>query len=99
MSIDLATKDKLNLETAVIAWKKLQVFFAQGKLLIVKPSNDLVHVAATVANNSVSELELLINDHQVEFATPDWIKAHCTDNTEMWAVVVSPYVIAQLKQE
>jgi len=96
MNETLSTKDKLNLETAKIEWKDLQVFFAQGKLLIVEPSSDLVEVAGIIADNSLDKLESLIAKSQVSFATPSWIRESCQETTLLWAVVVSPYVIAQL---
>ena len=93
---DLSQKDKLNLETAVIHWKALEAFFAQGKLLIVSPSADLVSTAGIIAENSVKELESLIEAQEIEFASPEWVRKNCVDETELWAVVVSPYVLAQL---
>jgi hypothetical protein len=95
-SDELSTKEKLNLETATIAWNELQVFFAQGKLLVVEQPHDLVHVASLIADNDVEKLEILIEDHQVAFVTADWIARNCEESTQLWAVVVSPYVIAQL---
>jgi hypothetical protein len=93
----ITTTDKLNLETASIEWKALELFFAQGKLLIVEPNCDLVKIASLIADNSLDALELAIESHQVAFATPTWVKQNCHENTLLWAVVVSPYVIAQLK--
>jgi len=97
MTQSLETKDKLNLETATIEWKELQLFFAKGKLLIVEEEADLLEIASLVADNSIDRLESVIANQQVSFATADWIKANCKDSTLLWAVVVSPYVIAQLK--
>lgn len=98
MTDEITTKDKLNLETSTIQWKALEMFFAQGKLLIVPNNADLVNTASIIADNNINELERLINDQLVEFATPVWVKSHCKDDTQLWAVVVSPYVIAQLNK-
>ena len=97
MNEDITIQQKLNLETATIEWKDLQVFFAQGKLLIVEAHTDLIEVASLIADNQVSKLEALIESQELAFATPDWIKANCQDDSLLWAVVVSPYVVAQLK--
>ncbi len=99
MTDELTTQQKLNLETASIEWKDLQLFFAQGKLLVVDSKQDLVQVASMIADNAVQELESLISNKKIEFATPDWVKANCQENTVLWAVVVSPYVICQLNNE
>ncbi len=99
MKEKLNTKQKLNLETATIPWKDLQICFAQGKLLIVEQSVDLLETATHIAENSTEKLEYLIDLNKVAFATPKWIKQHCCDNTILWAVVVAPYVMAQLSKE
>ncbi len=99
MSDELSTQQKLNLETASIEWKDLQLFFAQGKLLVVEPQSDLVKVASLIADNQLEELENLIKQQRIEFATPDWVRTNCEQTTSLWAVVVSPYVICQLNQK
>lgn len=93
----LPTQEKLNLETAIIKWKELQLFFAQGKLLIISNTVDLIEVATVIAENDETKLGKLIEALQVQFATPDWITANVQDSSDLWAVVVSPYVVAQLK--
>jgi hypothetical protein len=97
MNEELSQKEQLNLETAIIHWKALEAFFAQGKLLIVAPSGDLVNTASIIAENNVTKLEKLINSQMIEFASPKWVRKHCTEETGLWAVVVSPYVLAQLQ--
>jgi hypothetical protein len=98
MSEQPTTQQKLNLETASIEWKDLQLFFAQGKLLVVEPSSDLVKVASLIADNKFKELESLIEQQKIEFVTPKWVKLNCQQDTLLWAVVVSPYVVCQLNQ-
>ena len=97
MAEDLNTKEKLNLETATILWKDLQICFAQGKLLIVDSKLDLIEFAGLISENNAEKLKRLIQDDKVAFATPEWIKANCQEDTLLWAVVVAPYVLAQLK--
>ena len=97
MTDQISTNEKLNLETAIISWKELELFFAKGKLLIIERSMDLVKVATIIASNDTKAVSELIEKHDVAFATTDWVKKHCNPTTELWAVVVSPYVIAQLK--
>lgn len=98
MTDQLSTQEKLNLETASITWKELQICFAQGKLLITDSKADLIEVATIVAENDTNKLQSIIETGKIFFATPKWIKNHCDDSTNLWAVVVAPYVIAQLKR-
>jgi hypothetical protein len=94
---ELTIKEKLNLETAVLKWKELEIVFAQGKLLILDPICDLIEVASQISDSHVNQLEALIEKKLIQFATPDWIRENCNDETLIWTVVIAPYVISQLK--
>ncbi|MBV1910245.1 MAG: DUF2288 domain-containing protein [Kangiellaceae bacterium] len=97
MTEQLSTQQKLNLETATVEWKDLQVFFAQGKLLVVEPEADLLEVASSIAENNIGLLEKMIEEHKIAFATANWVNANCQEQTLLWTVVVSPYVVTQLQ--
>jgi len=97
MSKRITTKEKLNLETAVVPWKDLQICFAQGKLLIVDSKLDLIEIASLLSENHSDKLKQLIANDKIAFATPKWIKTNCRDDTLLWTVVVAPYAVAQLK--
>ena len=92
---ELTLTEKLNMETAKISWKELELFFAKGNLLKVSRQQDLVKVAEKVAANQQHEIESLILTRQIEFVTPEWVKKYCIDNPSLWAVVVAPYVLCQ----
>lgn len=95
--IEIPLKDKINLDTAAISWKELEVFFAKGNLLVASPKQDLVCVAEIIASNNHKELEKLITANQIQFATVEWVKENCVSNPMLWAVVIAPYVVCQLK--
>ncbi|WP_185964573.1 DUF2288 family protein [Aliikangiella marina] len=99
LEIELSLKDKLNLETAKISWKELELFFAKGNLLTVSPSKNLIEVAEQIASNQQKEIESLILEKNIEFATPSWVRENCSENPTLWAVVVAPYVVCQLATE
>lgn len=94
--VELTTKEKLNQETALLTWKELEVYFAQGKLLTVDPSCDLIDVASKISDNDAKQLERLIEKNLIQFATPMWIKENCNDETQLWTVVIAPYIVSQL---
>ncbi len=94
--VELTTKEKLNQETAILTWKELEVYFAQGKLLTVTPSCDLIDVASKISDNDAKQLEHLIDKKLIQFATPNWIRENCTDDTQLWTVVIAPYIISQI---
>ena len=93
----LTTQEKLNLETASMTWKELEVSFAQGKLLIVDPGYDLIEVAAQLSESDLDKIQKLIDKNHLQFASPEWIKNNCDTDTLLWTVVVAPYVVSQLK--
>ncbi|MET1253837.1 DUF2288 family protein [Aliikangiella maris] len=92
----LPLKTKLNLETAKLKWKELELFFAKGNLLVVSTRRDLIEVAAQIAENKKDEIETLILNKDIEFAGPQWVKTNCQNNPDLWTVVVAPYVVCQL---
>ncbi|MBA1188431.1 DUF2288 domain-containing protein [Pseudomonas entomophila] len=90
---------KLLGETATIEWKALERFWAKGDLIWVDPSLDLIEVAAAMAEN-----------HHAAFAA--WREAGTVGplaveqaldfqqrDPQLWAVVVSPFVLVQDNQE
>lgn len=88
---------RLHSETALIGWRNLQRFFAQGRLMRVDDSLDLVGIAAAFAGNQVSELEPLLKKGKI--AAPDDLMARqwYENESELWCVVVAPYVLVQEK--
>lgn len=93
---DINLKQKLNFETAKISWKEIEPFFAKGTLLQIERGDDLVNVADLIASNKVKEMESLILNKKIAFATPEWVRKNCLPTTELWTVVVAPYVLCQL---
>ncbi|MGI9291037.1 MAG: DUF2288 domain-containing protein [Gammaproteobacteria bacterium] len=86
---------EINTETAKIAWRELQRFFAQGHAISVSPQLDLVEVALQVSLDNKQQIEDWmaagkfgsVSDAQAL----EWIEA----NALMWSVVVKPWVLVQ----
>ena len=93
---EIPLKERLNLETAKISWKEIEAFFAKGTLLQIEESEDLVNVAELIAANNEKEIETLIVNKKIAFATTDWVRKNCKPTTQLWTVVVAPYVLCQL---
>lgn len=88
---------KLNGETAVVAWKEIERFFAKGSLLLVEQGVDLIQCAADMSMDNGEEVGKLINEEKIQAMPVDFVKANCKPETEFWSVVVAPYILAQLK--
>lgn len=86
---------KMNMETARIAWKELQRFFASGAAIFVSDELDLVEVAYQFSEDNKIEVERWLMKGLVARVSDEQARAWYEADAEMWAVVVSPYVLVQ----
>ena len=96
---DELLKAKLNLETGLVSWAELQVFFARGQLLVVDRSLDLIETASTLADDNKAYIERLMKQDLLLKPDIEWVKSHCSESTEFWTLVVAPFVMIQPKTE
>lgn len=87
--------EKLNCETARIAWKELERFFAQGKTVWVAPGEDLVETARLIAEDNAPAVQSLIASGAVGRVSDAQAAAWVESSAEVWAVVVAPWVLVQ----
>ena len=94
---DLAVvfRAKLNLETAKIAWKELQRFFAGGAALMVFADLDLVEVAFQMSEDNVAQIQRWVEAGKLGKVTDAQAAAWFESDALVWAVVVSPWVLVQ----
>ena len=88
-------RTKLNLETARIAWKDLQRFFASGAAIYVSEDLDLIEVAFQLSEDNRQQFEQWMTAGRVARVTDEQALAWYEGDVMMWAVVVSPYVLVQ----
>ena len=86
---------KVNLDTARIAWRELQRFFASGAAIYVSPALDLVEVAFQVSQDNKEQVMAWMAAGEVARVTDEQALAWHDADLDMWAVVVSPYVFVQ----
>jgi hypothetical protein len=89
------TRAKMNLETARIAWHELQRFFASGSAIYVSPELDLVEVAFQISEDNKAQVLTWMETKQIAPVTDAQALAWHEADAEMWAIVVSPYVLVQ----
>lgn len=88
-------KARIVAETAMIQWKELEKFYAQGLLILVSDQLNLIEVAYAIAQDEADQVtqwlesELLIRDFNQQAIK--WEKA----NAEVWSVVIRPWVLVQ----
>lgn len=89
---------KLLGETAVIEWKALERFWAKGDLIWVDASLDLIAVAQAMAENRSETFAEWRNAGTVGPVSADQALDLQSRDPEIWAVVVSPFIVIQEKK-
>ena len=88
---------KINGETARMRWSELERFFASGVVIAVAPQLDLVDVALRIASDDKDAVARWMNEGSVGRASDEQAAAWHTADTELWAVVVKPWILVQQK--
>ena len=86
------TKDTINFETAKIAWKDLEVYFAGGNVISVSPELDLTEVALQVTQDNAEQLKDWIDNGMIDALTDDQAKEYTDTEATVWAVVIKPWI-------
>ncbi len=88
---------KITTETARISWLELQKFYAAGSVITVAPSLDLIDVAFAFSRDNSAQVASWLHAGEVERTSEQQAKQWYQANTELWAVVISPWVLVQDK--
>ena len=86
---------KVNLETAQIAWKELQRYFASGVALAVAADLDLVDVAYQMSQDNAAQISQWIAAGKLGKVADEQAKGWLATDEVLWAVVASPWVLVQ----
>jgi len=89
------SRSKVNMETARIQWRELQRFFASGAAIFVDCELDLVEVAFQFSEDNKQLVENWMQVEKVALVTDAQAKVWHIEDTIVWAVVVSPWVLVQ----
>ena len=92
-------KHKLLAETSKIAWKELQVFFAQGSAIHVASKLGLVDVAMQMSRDNAEQVKQWMDAGLIAPVSDEQAKLWYDNDILVWAVVVKPWILVQnLKQ-
>ncbi|GAB1234476.1 DUF2288 family protein [Ferrigenium sp. UT5] len=89
------SRAQLNLETAQIAWRELQPYFARGVAIAVSAELDLVEVAYQVSCDNTTQVTSWLQNGQLARITDEQALAWYKADALVWAVVARPYVLVQ----
>lgn len=88
-------KAKITAETAQINWLELQKFYAAGDVLQVSAALDLIEVAYAFAKDDKSLVATWLTQGQLGRVEPDQAQVWYQQQSILWAVVISPWVLVQ----
>ena len=95
MNADLSIADLLNAQTGRIGWGELARHFARGAVIRVAADEDLIAVARLIVADRAEEIERLYSTRRLHRAQDDDARRWQEHETELWAVVVAPWVLVQ----
>jgi hypothetical protein len=85
----------INLETAQIAWRELQRYFASGAAIFVSEGLDLVDVAVQISKDNRAQVAQWMEAGLIARVSDAQALAWYEADADVWAVVVRPYVLVQ----
>jgi len=90
-------KAKITAETARIHWLDLQKFYAAGSVVQVAANLDLIEVAYAFSQDLSAQVQHWLSQGSVCKVTDLQAEQWFSQKAELWAVVVSPWVLVQDK--
>jgi hypothetical protein len=85
----------VNLETAQIAWRELQLFFANGSAIMVNDDLDLIEAAFHISEDNSAQVQQWMESGKIARVPDAQALAWYEADALVWAVVVRPYVLVQ----
>lgn len=92
---DLELHTKVNRETARVAWSELIKHFASGTVIWVADELDLIDVAVRIAHDDKANITAWMAAGQLAKVTDEQARRWTDSNAELWASVVSPFILVQ----
>jgi hypothetical protein len=92
---DTDLRAKVNRETARLPWAELERHFAQGNVIYVSESLDLVEVAVRISHDDKDSIGRWMAEGKVAKVSDAQAQAWTAANATLWASVVSPFILVQ----
>jgi hypothetical protein len=82
-------------ETAKVKWTEIEPFFANGSLITVDKSLDLIKVAIAITHDDSDKMKVWMSDKMVSNTSDEMALNWQQSNSLLWVVVVKPWVLVQ----
>lgn len=86
---------KVNRETARLPWTELLKHFAQGNVVWIADSLDLVDVAVRISHDDKANIGKWMEAALLAKVSDEQAQRWLESNAELWACVVSPFILVQ----
>ncbi|MFQ5561866.1 MAG: DUF2288 family protein [Nitrospinota bacterium] len=87
--------EKLQGEKGKILWSELKRFFATGATVGLSGELDIVEIAFDFVKDNKDKIEGLMKEEKIAKVTNEQANAWFSEETVVWAIVVSPWVLVQ----
>lgn len=88
-------RQKLNHDTAKIAWRALHEHQQQKSVITVSVDLDLIDVACEFTLDNYEKVKTWLEQAKIEKVSDDQAEAWLAVDRELWAVVVAPWILVQ----
>jgi hypothetical protein len=92
---DTELHDKINRETARIAWSELVRHFAQGNVIYVSPELDLIDVAVRMSHDDKTSIGGWLAAGLVGKVSDLQAHTWTASDASLWTAVVHPFILVQ----
>jgi hypothetical protein len=92
---DTDLRDKINRETARLAWSELQKHFAGGTVVFVSDELDLVDVAVRISHDDKANIVQWMADGKIAKVSDQQAQQWLETDVALWTCVVSPFILVQ----
>ena len=92
---DTDLRTKVNRETARLPWAELERHFAQGTVIYVSETLDLVDVAVRISHDDKDSIARWMADGRIGKVTDLQAQTWTETDAALWTSVVSPFVLVQ----
>jgi hypothetical protein len=92
---DTELRDKVNRETARLPWTELLKHFAQGNVVWVADTLDLVDVAVRISHDDKASIGQWMEAGLLAKVDDQQAQRWLDTDAQLWASVVSPFILVQ----
>jgi len=92
---DTELHDKINRETGRVGWDELERHFAQGNVIYVSETLDLVDVAVRISHDDKDHIARWMSEGRIAKVSDVQAQSWAAGEVALWASVVHPFILVQ----